>query len=77
MTPAEGPAAAEGEGHHDEDDEGAEVGPQVFLHDLFHDAGEGEHADDAKGEQQLERQDAKHLQEKVRDVCIRAGTLPR
>lgn len=61
VTPTEGLAAAEGDGDHDEDDEGAEVSLPVVLHRLFHHAGEGEHTHHAEGEQQLESQDAEHL----------------
>lgn len=61
MTSPEGLAEAEGRGDHQEDDDGADVGPQVGLHRLFDAAGEGEHAHHAEGEQQLESQDAEHL----------------
>lgn len=61
VTPAEGLEAAEGDGDHDEDDVGAEVEPQVFLHGVFDHAGEGEHAHHAEGEEQLESQDAEDL----------------
>ena len=61
VTPTEGLAAAEGDGDHDEDDEGAEVGRQVGLHRFFDHVGEGEHAHHAEGEQQLDGQDAEHL----------------
>ncbi len=63
MTSAEGLAAVEGGGDHNEDHEGADVGPNVVLHRLFDHAGEGEHAHHAEGEQQLESQDAEHLHE--------------
>lgn len=62
VTPTEGLAAVEGDGDHSEDDEGADVGPQVVLHRLFDHAGEGEHTHHAEGEQQLQSQDCKHLQ---------------
>ncbi len=61
MTSTEGRAAVEGDGDHDEDDEGAEVGPQIGLHRLFDHAGEGEHTHHTEGEQQLESEDAEHL----------------
>lgn len=61
VAAAEWLAEAEGRGQHDEDDEGAEVGPQVGLHGLFDHAGEGEHAHHAEGEEQLESQDAVDL----------------
>lgn len=58
----EGLAAAEGNGDHNEDDEGAEICPQVFLHGVFDRAREGEHTHHAEGEQQLKGQDAEDLQ---------------
>lgn len=65
VTATEGLAAAEGDGDHNEDDEGAEVCPQVFLHGVFDHAREGEHTHHAEGEQQLEGQDAEDLQEET------------
>lgn len=62
MAAAEGFAAVKGDGDHDEDDEGAEVRPQVGLHGLFDDAGEGEQTYHAEGEEQLKSQDAEDLQ---------------
>lgn len=69
MTPTEGLAAVEGDGDHGEDDEGAEVGPQVGLHRLFDHTREGEHTHHTEGEQQLESQDAEHLREK-KEYCL-------
>lgn len=57
VTPTEGLAAAEGDGDHDEDDEGAEVGRQVGLHCFFDHVAEGEHTYHAEGEEQLDGQD--------------------
>lgn len=67
MAAAERFAEAEGRGQHDEDDEGAEVGPQVSLHGLFDHAGEGEDTHHAEGEEQLEGQDAVDL-DRARDT---------
>lgn len=75
VTPAEGLAAGEGDGHYSKHDEGAEVGPQIGLHHLFNSAGEGEHTDHAEGEHQLEGQDTKHLQEETRDTLTIIGLL--
>lgn len=61
---AEGLAATEGDGDHNEDNEGTEIYPNVWLHCLFDHAGEGEHAHYSEGEQQLERHDAKNLSRK-------------
>lgn len=74
VTAAEGLAEGEREEDHGEDDEGAEVGPQVLLHRLFHNAGEGENANYREGEQQLESQEAKHLQEKNNQKYLFMGT---
>lgn len=61
MTSTEGLAAVQGGGDHGEDDEGANVGPKVFLHRIFDHTGEGEHTHHTEGEQQLENHDAEHL----------------
>lgn len=71
MTPTEGLAAAEGDGNHDEDDEGAEVGRQVGLHRLFDHVAEGEHTHHAEGEQQLDGQDAEHLHGEIHHWILR------
>lgn len=61
MTSTERLAEAEGDGHHGEDDEGADVGPQVVDNRLFDHSGEGEDTDHTEGEEQLQRQDAEDL----------------
>lgn len=65
VTAAEGLAEAEGNGDHNEDKEGAEIRPQVFLHGAFDHAREGEHAHHTEGEQQLDGQDAEDLQKET------------
>lgn len=67
VAAAEGLAETEGRGQHDEDDEGAEVGPQVRLHGLLDHTGEGEDTHHAEGEEQLESQDAEDL-DRTRDT---------
>lgn len=64
VTAAEGLVEGKRDEDHSEDDVGAEVGPQVVLHCLFDNAGEGENTNYREGEQQLESQEAKHLQVK-------------
>lgn len=61
MPASEGVAQDEGDDHHGKDDEGAAVGPVVGLHRLFDHRGEGEDTHRAEGEEQLEGQEAKHL----------------
>jgi len=69
----DGLAAAEGHGDHDEDEDGAEVRPQVGLHRVFDHAGEGEHTRHTEGEQQLESQDAEHLHGDEDEVPVHAS----
>lgn len=51
VLPTEGPEAAEADGHHNKDDDGTNVDPEVGMHSLFDCAGEGEHTHYTEGEQ--------------------------
>ena len=64
MPPTAGLEEAEADGHQKEDHDGANVDPEVGIHSFFDCAGEGEHTHYTEGEQQLDSQDAKHLQVK-------------
>lgn len=59
---SEGLGAVQSNADHEEDDEGANVNPNVPLHRLLHHTREGEHAHHAECEHQLQGQDAEHLQ---------------